>query len=125
MFNKEKFAELLTIAKGPDRSLNEFAWGSGVSPSHLSRYIRQVLPNPPKAATLKKIAQNSAGRVTYEELLQVCGVTAEEEQRDENNFSKKISEVISRSGIELSSEDEENILEMLKVTLKTISTRRK
>jgi len=123
MFDKERFAQLLIHAKGEHHSLNKFSWGCDISPSHLSRYIRKVLPNPPKSETLKKIASNSEGRVSYEELLLTCGVVdlniMNESYDDPNSFAKKIEDIIANSGMELTPAIEENLLQLIKLTIKT------
>ena len=77
MFNKELFASLLMKAKD-DRTLNEFARDTKISPAHISRLIRSMLATPPSPALLEKIAQNSRNKVTYDELLVAAGyITAE------------------------------------------------
>jgi SOS-response transcriptional repressor LexA len=78
-FNKELFADLLHHAKG-DRSLNKFAAECGISASHLSRLMRQMLDTAPNPDILQKIADASRGEAAYINLLIACGYLNPNEQ---------------------------------------------
>lgn len=71
----DKFAELALLVKKAigNRSQNQFALKSGVNSGHLSRILNGKINNPPEPDTLKKIAANSQGNVTYQELMIASG----------------------------------------------------
>ncbi|MBO5475561.1 MAG: helix-turn-helix transcriptional regulator [Bacilli bacterium] len=72
---KEKYADLIKLiekAQG-NKTLNQFALASGVNAGHLSRILNGNFKNPPSPDLLKKIANNSRGEVSYEELLKASG----------------------------------------------------
>lgn len=72
---KEKYSDLIKLiekAQG-DKTLNQFALGAGVNAGHLSRILNGNFKNPPTPETLKKIAKNSHGRVSYNDLLKASG----------------------------------------------------
>ena len=69
-------AELVLKAKGPGRSLNEFAKTCGVNPSTLSRIVNQKNSGPCADALIKAIAENADADsgVTLENLLIAHGL---------------------------------------------------
>ena len=71
-FDKKVFGELLENAKG-DRSINNYALHSGVDASHISRFIRGLVKNPPSPTTIKKLSDHAQNDVTYEELMEAAG----------------------------------------------------
>lgn len=73
MFNKEKFAEILSKINKTYDTMTEFAEKSGVNRTYLSQYINQKLDAPPSPKVLMKIANNSHDITNYEYLMQVCG----------------------------------------------------
>ena len=73
MFNKEKFSEILTKIYNTYNNQRDFADSTGVNRAYLSQYINQKLDNPPSPKVLMKIANNSNGITTYEELMEICG----------------------------------------------------
>ena len=75
-FNKEKFALLLEEAKG-EMSINKYARESGVSAAHISRFLRQLIDNPPSPVTISKLIEKSSGRVTYEDMMIASGYSYE------------------------------------------------
>lgn len=76
-FNKEQLAELLRKAIGPNRSLNQYSKECQISCAHISRLSRGVLFSPPSPNNLKKMAEASEKRVSYQELMLACGYTDE------------------------------------------------
>lgn len=73
MFQKENFSHILKkILKNYD-SIQDFANHVEMDRGYLSRNINMKLHNPPTPKILKKIADNSKGVTTYEELMAVCG----------------------------------------------------
>ncbi len=72
-FNKEKFAELILLAIGKSRSLNQYALSCDVSSAHISRLSRGLLDTPPHPEVLLKMAKASQGRVSYSELMSSAG----------------------------------------------------
>lgn len=73
IFNKEHFASLLRIAQGT-RSLNHFARHAGVSNSYISRLLRGLVPNPPEARTIMKLAEAAQDSVSYEDFMRAAGL---------------------------------------------------
>lgn len=72
-FNKEKFAELLSLAKGSERSINQYGLHSDISPAHISRLLRGKLDTPPSPETIKKLADKAHNGVTYQDLMEAAG----------------------------------------------------
>ena len=68
---KKDYEELIRLIKKAQgsKTLNQFALGAGINAGHLSRILNGNFKNPPSPETLKKIAKNSHGEVSYEELL--------------------------------------------------------
>lgn len=118
-FDKEKFAELLEVAKG-DRSLNQFALHVDVSSAHISRLIRQKLLTPPNPDTIKKIASKANNGITYEMLMSAAGhlsgvdlvgmsndgniVTAEAKQTKERKKPKDLIKLLEQEEYTLNGE---------------------
>lgn len=73
MFNKECFANIISKIKNTYDSQVEFSEKSGVGRTYLSQYMNMRLNNPPKPEILQRIADNSNGITTYEELMEICG----------------------------------------------------
>ncbi|MFI8688524.1 hypothetical protein [Rossellomorea sp. NPDC077527] len=71
-FDGKIFGELLKEAKG-DRSINNYALHSGVDASHISRFIRGLVKNPPSPNTIKKLSEHAHNDVTYEKLMEAAG----------------------------------------------------
>ncbi|MDQ4682984.1 hypothetical protein, partial [Stenotrophomonas maltophilia group sp. RNC7] len=72
-FDKELFAELLSKAKGDDRSINKYAAEIDISPAHISRLLRKLIDAAPSPETIGKFAQGAYNGVTYEMLMQAAG----------------------------------------------------
>jgi SOS-response transcriptional repressor LexA len=72
MFNKERFSELLLSALG-DRTKEDYAQESGVSRGYISKCINMRIENPPSPDILKRLAEASGNKVTYEDLMEVAG----------------------------------------------------
>jgi transcriptional regulator with XRE-family HTH domain len=117
MFNKDKFVELLILAQGNERSLNQFANACQISPAHISRYMRKLLANPPSPDLLKRIASVSEGRVTYEELMDAVGYLPESTGKPNSEKMAKLYKVIARAE-DLSAENIEMVSEMLEAIIK-------
>lgn len=60
MPNTAKMAELINVAKGPERSMAEFAAACDVSPATLSRAVNQKFTKPMSVELLQAIANNAA-----------------------------------------------------------------
>lgn len=60
MPNTAKMAELINVAKGPERSMAEFAASCEVSPATLSRAVNQKFTKPMSVELLQAIASNAA-----------------------------------------------------------------
>lgn len=73
MFEKKKFKQILSKIFNRYDSITEFANISGVSRTYLSQYSNLALDKAPTPKVLEKIASNSKGVTTYEELMNVCG----------------------------------------------------
>ena len=81
MFDKEKFAEILSKINETYDTMTEFATKSGVNRTYLSQYINKKLYNPPTPKILEKIADASNGISSYYELMDVCGYLITTEER--------------------------------------------
>lgn len=81
-FNKERFAELIILAIGKSRSLNQYALNCDVSSAHISRLSRGLLETPPHPEVLLKMARASQGRVTYAELMTAAGYIEDAEKEN-------------------------------------------
>lgn len=73
MFDKETFSKIIQDIISKYESQREFAKKSTINRTYLSQYINTKLDKPPKPDILKKIADNSKGVTTYDELMEVCG----------------------------------------------------
>lgn len=105
MIDKNKFALLLRKAKGPERSLNQYAIDSGVSSAHISRLLRGLLDTPPTPQTIEKLAEHAFGGVTYEQFMEAAGYgTVIKEGKCKYETSKKIASLIPKLE-DLSGED--------------------
>ncbi len=76
--NYQDLIKLIKKAQGT-KTLNQFALGAGVNAGHLSRILNGNFKNPPSPDTLKKIAKNSRGEVSYQDLMKACGYIEENE----------------------------------------------
>lgn len=73
MFDKIKFAKILSNINETYDTMTEFSKKSGVNRTYLSQYINKKLDSPPSPKILKKIAESSNGITTYQELMNICG----------------------------------------------------
>ncbi|KUO52310.1 MAG: hypothetical protein APF76_04560 [Desulfitibacter sp. BRH_c19] len=71
-FNKSKFAQLLTLAKG-ERSINKYGNDAGVDPGYISRLLRELIDTAPSAAIIIKLASKAYNEVSAEQLLAAAG----------------------------------------------------
>lgn len=77
-YNQAEFSQLLRISIG-NKKKKDFAALIGISPEYLSRLLSGKSPNLPSRDLLKSIARNTAGEVTYSQLLEACGYTGRNE----------------------------------------------
>lgn len=73
MFDKNKFAQILKKINETYNSQRDFAKKSEINRTYLSQYMNMKLNFPPQPKTLKKLANNSNGVTTYENLMIICG----------------------------------------------------
>lgn len=73
MFDKNKFAQILKNINETYNSQRDFSKKSEINRTYLSQYMNMKLDEPPKPKILEKLANNSNGVTTYNELMQVCG----------------------------------------------------
>lgn len=76
VFNREKFAELLEKARG-GRSINRFAYETGVSSAHISRFLRKLIESPPSPETISKLVSKANNDVTYQDMMIAAGHLAQ------------------------------------------------
>ncbi len=88
-FNKDKFAKLLQVAQG-ERSLNKYAFESGVTSAHISRLSRCLLDTPPSPQTIKKLAACAHNEVRYEDFMVAAGYLDTLHIEDNSNFSNTV-----------------------------------
>ena len=81
-FNKEKFAAILSLAKG-DRSINKFGNDAGVDPGYISRLLRGLVKNAPGAIIIKKLADVAWNGVSIQDLLGAAGYINSDENTDD------------------------------------------
>lgn len=86
-FNKEAFALILEKAKG-DRSINQYAIDTGVSGSHISRFLRLMIDTAPYPDTLSKLAIKTENGVTYRDLMVAAGHIVEEQESERMSFDQ-------------------------------------
>ena len=91
MFQKENFSNILKKILMNYDSIQDFANHVEMDRGYLSRNINMKLENPPTPKILKRIADNSKGITTYEELMSVCGymeniINPFKENLDDNIF---------------------------------------
>ncbi|MDD6312762.1 MAG: hypothetical protein PUB08_04810 [Firmicutes bacterium] len=79
-FNKKIFAMLLEKAKG-DRSWRQFAIDCDISYVQMRKLAKCQQANPPRTKLIKKIAMNSIGDVSEEDLLFCAGVNLEKNEQ--------------------------------------------
>ena len=73
MFDKVKFAEIISKINSTYDTMTEFSKKANFDRTYISKYINQKLNNPPTPKILKKLADASNNITTYEELMEVCG----------------------------------------------------
>lgn len=71
-FDKKEFALLLEKAMG-DRSINQYALHSKVSPTYISRLLRGLVEKSPGALIIRKLADKAYNGISYEELMKAAG----------------------------------------------------
>ncbi|MBQ9940512.1 MAG: hypothetical protein IJO74_03115 [Clostridia bacterium] len=76
-FNKKIFAILLELSKGEERSWRQFASDCDISYVQMRKLALMQQENPPRIKLIKKISQNSANDITYEDLLFTAGINFE------------------------------------------------
>ena len=80
-FNKKIFAILLEKSKGDDRSWRQFAADCDISYVQMRKLALMQQENPPRTKLIKKISQNSANDITYEDLLFTVGLNFEDDHK--------------------------------------------
>ncbi len=73
MFNKNRFAQILKNISETFENQRDFSKKSEINRTYLSQYMNMKIDKPPKPEILKRIADNSKGVTTYEELMAICG----------------------------------------------------
>ncbi len=71
-FDPIGFAELIKRAKGP-RTQIEFSADTGLSITHINKYINARWETPPSPAAIRKIARDARDNVTYSDLMRSAG----------------------------------------------------
>ncbi len=71
-FDKKLFADLVERAKG-DRSINKYSEECGISPTHISRLLRELVDTAPSPDTIKCFSSVASNGVTYEDLMKAAG----------------------------------------------------
>lgn len=81
-YNKDKFLSILNKLKESFGSQNKMAEALGISSSYITKIYDENTKNPPAPEYLKKIADNSKGITTYEELMKICGYINDDQKLD-------------------------------------------
>ena len=80
-FNKKIFAILLELSKGEERSWRQFASDCDISYVQMRKLALMQQENPPRVKLIKKIAQNSANDISYDDLLFTVGINFEDDTK--------------------------------------------
>ena len=122
---KEKFARILEKARG-ERTITKFAVDSAISPAYLSRLLREKIDIAPPLSAIIKFANASENRVSYEEILEVAGITVRESVHLKNSedliselkfIEKKCNRIVENlknNSSNLSSRDLQDAIESVK-----------
>lgn len=73
MFDKIQFANILKKISETYNNQRDFSEKSDINRTYLSQYMNMKLDNPPKPNILKRLADNSNGIISYDDLMQICG----------------------------------------------------
>lgn len=76
MFDKIRFAQILKKISENYDNQRDFSKKSGINRTYLSQYINMKLDVPPKPSLLEKLANASHNITNYNELMSICGYTA-------------------------------------------------
>lgn len=85
MFDKNKFANILSEINSTYNTMSDFGKKASFDRTYISKYINNKLDNPPSPKILRKIANASNGITTYNELMFLCGYT--NHYQDKNFYS--------------------------------------
>jgi hypothetical protein len=83
-FDTKKFADLLKLAKGSQRSINSYGKECDVDPGYISRFLREKTKYPPSPQIILKLAKNAANGITAKDLMSAAG------HWSDNLFDKKM-----------------------------------
>lgn len=127
IFDKERFSELLSKAKG-ERSINNFGRISQVDPGYISRLIRCQIDTPPSATIISKLGNKAHNNVSDIELMIAAGYIdegSETIQKDgvdeENSLSREkteyvLRELVKKYNLDLTNpQDAETLEDMIKI----------
>lgn len=97
--NRAILSDLIKQAQG-NRTLTQFAKDCGISTGNLSKIINNSTGQAPLPDTLKKIARNSQGGVTFRDLSIAAGYNSEELIEDSKiDLIYKIQEIKGNLGL--------------------------
>ena len=99
--DKELLAQIVTAAKGPDRSMAQFADETKVGASTLSRIVNQRITKPISVEALESIYENRASgcKITKAQMMRANGmVLTEEYERRRNQARIRREDTIVREG---------------------------
>ncbi|MEK8206959.1 hypothetical protein NST41_15300 [Paenibacillus sp. FSL L8-0696] len=127
IFNKKRFSELLSRAKG-DRSINNFGRISQVDPGYISRLLRCQIDTPPSAAIISKLGSKAHNNVTDIDFMIAAGYideSSESIQKDNVDEEKDLSrerteyvirELVKKYNIDLTDpHDVETLEDLIKI----------
>lgn len=96
-YDSRKFAELTSIAMA-HRKPSQFAKNLQIPPRYLAVLLKGKNEAPPKLSLIKKIAKESLGRVTFEELADTAGYEAADAVPKKERLSENMGEWETRQG---------------------------
>lgn len=99
--DKELLAQVVTLAKGPDRSMAQFADDTKVGASTLSRIVNQKITKPISVETLESIYEHRASgcKITLAQMMRANGmVLTEDYERRRNQARVRREDTIVREG---------------------------
>lgn len=136
---KKDYEELIRLIKKAQgtKTLNQFALGAGINAGHLSRILNGNFKNPPSPEILKKIAKNSHGEVSYEELLRASKYIDDIPDKEKDSIydidlnkynklieNKRISLLFDKLG-ELDDEELNQVADIVNIVTKIDKTKEK
>jgi transcriptional regulator with XRE-family HTH domain len=112
MFDKDRFAELLSKAKG-DRSINQYGQHCDVDPGYISRLLRGLRDQPPSAEVINKLASRAYNGVTVEELMAAAGYLSDPTPINTDDLPQTVAPYLADGLKELTPEARKEVMDFI------------